>query len=516
MHGDAEPNVGGFDGHGVVGDDEELGAVGVAAEGAGESLDVAPVERGVHFVEDDERGGLDAQESEEEGDGAEGAFAAAQEFEALATLSGEDDINVETGLEGVVGVGEADFGAAFREEVLEGLAEVALEFMKGFEEPFTGLAVEFGDAGTEFVHAGGDVFFLGGEFGVPFGEAFVCVDGAKVDFAHGPDFAAQRDGAAGGVLGDFDSRGGGHGLLFGDAELFDQSLGETDAAAFGAGGVEGGGAGGLGEGVHAGGDDGAFAFLLGASLGGFGAIGGEGGNEGVEGLGGGALIGFALGVFGDGGEDALTLRAEIGRFAALEGDGFFDLGEATLGFDVTELGLGRREFGFGESCAHAARFRAAGGEFAHEAVAFGLEFDDVGGASVFFADTEEVVALVVQAFAGAERALVFAGDAGEPVLGFAEFGPCFLLFVFEGGDVLSELFPLGGEFLGFAFKGAQLFAGVFEIQFQFVEFGAALEDAGALVFCAAAGDSTGAMDDFSVEGDEAVPALGFGEGEGNV
>lgn len=221
MHGDAEPDVGGFDGHGVVGDDEELGAVGVAAEGTGEALDVAPIEGGIHFVEDDERGGLDAQESEEEGDGTEGALAAAQEFEALAALSGEDDINVETGLEGVVGVGEADFGAAFGEEVLEGLAEVTLEFVEGFEEPFAGLAVEFGDAGAELVHAGGDVFFLGGEFGVAFGEAFVSVNGAEVDLAHGTDFAAQSDGAPGGVFGDFDVRGGGHGLLFGDAELFD-------------------------------------------------------------------------------------------------------------------------------------------------------------------------------------------------------------------------------------------------------------------------------------------------------
>lgn len=272
----------------------------------------------------------------------------------------------------------------------------------------------------------------------------------------------------------------------------------------------------MGEGVHAGGDDGAFAFLLGATLGGLGAIGGEGGDEGVKGLGGGALAGFALGEFGDGGKDALALGAEIGGFAALEGDGFFDFGEATLGFDVAELGLGGEEFGFGQACAHTARFRAAGGEIAHETVAFGLEFGDVGGTSVFFADAEEVVPLIVETIAGAERTLVLAGDAGEPVLGFAEFGPGVLLFEFEGGDGLGELFPLGGELLGFAFEGAELFAGVFEVEFQFVEFSAALKDAGALVFGAAAGNGTGAVDDFAVEGNEAVPALGFGEGEGDV
>ena len=81
--GHAVERVGRLDRAAVVGDDDELGLVGEAAQRVGEAADVRLVERRVDLVEDAERDRPDLEHREQQGDRGQGPLAARQHRQRL-------------------------------------------------------------------------------------------------------------------------------------------------------------------------------------------------------------------------------------------------------------------------------------------------------------------------------------------------------------------------------------------------------------------------------------------------
>ena len=79
-------------------DDDELRPVGEAAQELDEAADVRVVEGGLDLVEEIERARPREEEREEEGDRAEGLFAAGEEREPLHTLPGGAQLDLDAGL----------------------------------------------------------------------------------------------------------------------------------------------------------------------------------------------------------------------------------------------------------------------------------------------------------------------------------------------------------------------------------------------------------------------------------
>src|SRR3954452_10629526 len=79
----------------LVRDDDELRAVGVAAQQREEAVDVEVVERGLDLVEDVERARLGQEDREEEGDRGHRLLAAAEQREALGRLARRRDLDLD-------------------------------------------------------------------------------------------------------------------------------------------------------------------------------------------------------------------------------------------------------------------------------------------------------------------------------------------------------------------------------------------------------------------------------------
>ena len=111
-------------------DDDELRAVGVAAEELDEAADVRVVERGLDLVEEVERARPREEEREEERDRAERLLAAGQEREPLHPLAGRAQLHLDAWLlvlAVVLGLGQPQAALAAREERRRHLREVLLD-----------------------------------------------------------------------------------------------------------------------------------------------------------------------------------------------------------------------------------------------------------------------------------------------------------------------------------------------------------------------------------------------------
>ena len=86
----------------LVGDDDELRAVGVAAEELDEARDVRVVERSLDLVEEVERARPREEEREEERDRAERLLAAGEEREARDALAGRPELDLDARLAALV------------------------------------------------------------------------------------------------------------------------------------------------------------------------------------------------------------------------------------------------------------------------------------------------------------------------------------------------------------------------------------------------------------------------------
>ena len=100
-HADAVEAVGRVHRALLVGDDDELGAVGVAAHELEEAVDVEVVERGLDLVEDVERARAREEHGEHERERDERLLAARQQRQPLHRLAGRRDLDLDARLLGL-------------------------------------------------------------------------------------------------------------------------------------------------------------------------------------------------------------------------------------------------------------------------------------------------------------------------------------------------------------------------------------------------------------------------------
>ncbi len=94
-HGDAVEDVGGVHRPFLVGDDDELGAVGEAADQLQEAVDVGVVERSLDLVEDVEGAGPGEEDGEDEGQRDQRLLTAGEQRELAGRLAGRGDLDLD-------------------------------------------------------------------------------------------------------------------------------------------------------------------------------------------------------------------------------------------------------------------------------------------------------------------------------------------------------------------------------------------------------------------------------------
>src|SRR5690606_39169420 len=129
----------------------ELGLCLEVLQKADEAPDVALVERRVDLVEYAERTRLHEVDAEEQGECRERTLAARQEVEALGPLPARGRVDVDGGLERIVGVLEPDVGLAALEEPQERLTEVLADLLEDPGEQVRRRLVDFADGGPKVV-----------------------------------------------------------------------------------------------------------------------------------------------------------------------------------------------------------------------------------------------------------------------------------------------------------------------------------------------------------------------------
>ena len=166
-----------------MGDDDELGAVGEAADQLQEAVDVGVVERGLDLVEDVEGARPGEEDGEDEGERDQRLLAAGEQRELAGRLAGRGDLDLDAellaffvlalvafalllrlGLLGVAHRVQADPPQAAtpsREEVLDHLLEVLRRRLEGLLEGALDLRVDLADQRLQFAHAALGVLALG-------------------------------------------------------------------------------------------------------------------------------------------------------------------------------------------------------------------------------------------------------------------------------------------------------------------------------------------------------------------
>ncbi len=97
-HADPVEHVGGVHGAFLVGDDDELGAVGEAADQLQEAVDVGVVEGGLDLVEDVEGARPRQEDGEDEGDRDQRLLTAGEQRELAGRLAGRGDLDLDAEL----------------------------------------------------------------------------------------------------------------------------------------------------------------------------------------------------------------------------------------------------------------------------------------------------------------------------------------------------------------------------------------------------------------------------------
>ena len=173
-----------------MGDVEELGLRRHFFHEVAEAAGVGVVERGVHFVQEAEGGGVEAEQGKHEAHGGEGFFAAAEEVDGAVFLAGRARHDGHAGGEQVV-ADHVQFGFAAAEEGGEEGLHFFVDGFEGFFEAGFGFVVDLGDGFFEQGDGGLDVFALVAVVAVAFAGFFELFEGGEVDGAEGLDFLGE-------------------------------------------------------------------------------------------------------------------------------------------------------------------------------------------------------------------------------------------------------------------------------------------------------------------------------------
>ena len=203
-HGDADEVVAGLHGAFAVGDDDELGLCRHVAQEVAEAANVRIIERRVHFVQQAEGRGVQAEEGEDEGEGGEGFFAAGEDAQVFDFFAGRAHSNGDAGIQ-YVAFRPGEFGFAAAKEDGEEVGEMAVDDVQGFLQAAAGFVVEFVDGFFEQRQGVAQVAALGFQRAVFVFGAVVVGDGGEVDGAEcffllfeGADVGVERGFVFGG------------------------------------------------------------------------------------------------------------------------------------------------------------------------------------------------------------------------------------------------------------------------------------------------------------------------------
>ena len=181
-HGDADEVVAGLHGAFAVGDDDELCLSRHFPQERAEAADVGVIKRGVHFVQEAERRGIEAEEGEDEREGGQCFFAAGEDAQVFDFFPRRAHGDGDAGFEDVAfGPGERGFAAPEQER--EEAGEVAVDDFEGVLQAAARFVVQFGDGFFEQFEGVAQVaalFVQGAVFGF---RAVVVGDGGEVDRA---------------------------------------------------------------------------------------------------------------------------------------------------------------------------------------------------------------------------------------------------------------------------------------------------------------------------------------------
>ena len=111
----------------------------------GKALNVGIIQRRVNFVQDTERRWLIAQKSKEQRDNRQRSFAAAHQIQALQFFAGWLDVDINTGIQQIIRLGEPQHRRTTAKYLDIALRKVFVDFGKGLLEAFSHTAVDFSD-----------------------------------------------------------------------------------------------------------------------------------------------------------------------------------------------------------------------------------------------------------------------------------------------------------------------------------------------------------------------------------
>ena len=114
-----------------MGDDDELGLLGQAAQCLREAVDVGLVERGIDLVEHAERHRPHLEHRQQQADRGQGSLATREHRQWLALLARRPGVDLDAGRRQVLGRRQAELGVAAAEELLEASRERILERGEG-------------------------------------------------------------------------------------------------------------------------------------------------------------------------------------------------------------------------------------------------------------------------------------------------------------------------------------------------------------------------------------------------
>ena len=138
----------------------ELSLVGVLLYVVGEHRDVDLVERRLDLVEDTEGRGVNVENSEEQGDTYECLLTAGEKRKILDYLSGRCDVDVDTAVENVIGIGEHQLCVTAAEKLTEYALERRIDLSHYFNELSRHFTFKYLDGILEFFSGLGKILKL--------------------------------------------------------------------------------------------------------------------------------------------------------------------------------------------------------------------------------------------------------------------------------------------------------------------------------------------------------------------
>ena len=179
-----------------MGDDDELGVVGHAAQVLRVTGHVDVVQRSFDLIEEAERRGIDVENGKIDRNSDQCLLAAGEGAQVFDDLARGRDFDFDAGFQHIAFVREVEPRMAAAEQFFKDLLEVVVDLLEARREQLFHLAAQFSDHAGQLALGLFDVRDLGFQEVVTFLDFLIFLDGADVDVAQTADLAADLGHAA--------------------------------------------------------------------------------------------------------------------------------------------------------------------------------------------------------------------------------------------------------------------------------------------------------------------------------